>query len=332
MKFEIDSKKKIIKITPEREEDLYIVYLLVDKGDIVRGWTVREYKPEGVKDGERIKIYLGIRVEALEYHKFRGSLRIRGTVVEIQENIEGVKGRRHTLEVQPGREIEIEKKGDLPIDGVLEILNISKTMLPRVLVISVDDEEAAIVFITSIGIEMLYTIQNTTSKKEGSSLFNEYFLEIKKRVEELRTKLKPDRIVIAGPGLIVDYISQFISGEKVHQSSGGVGGVYEFLRSGLYDELKKEMGIEVYEKTLRRLATKSDSVALGPFEVETAAAAGRVDSLLILDTYIKEQPEDAWRIIYMVHRSRGRVYVVNEDTEVGAWLKKVGGISALLRW
>lgn len=50
------------------------------------------------------------------------------------------------------------------------------------------------------------------------------------------------------------------------------------------------MGIEVYEKTLRRLATKSDSVALGPFEVETAAAAGRVDSYLYL-THISKNSQ-----------------------------------------
>lgn len=332
MKYEIDAKKRVVKIVPEREEDLYFIYLLVDVGDVVRGWTVREYRPEGAKEGERIKMFLGIRVEALEYHKFRGSLRIRGTVIEVQEGVEGVKGRRHTLEVVPGRELEIEKRDDVPLEAVTEVLNLAKAILPRVLLISVDDEEATIAYITSIGVEVLYTVANTTSRREGSSLFENYFQEIKKRVEEIRTRYRPDKVVAAGPGIVVERLVTLIPAEKALQNAGGLAGVFEFLRRGLYDELRREMGIEVYERILHRLATSRESVAIGPDEVEIAATSGRVESLLVLDTFIKENPKESWKVISLVYRSRGKVHIVKEETEVGEWLKKVGGVSALLRW
>ncbi|MFN7105406.1 MAG: mRNA surveillance protein Pelota [Pyrobaculum sp.] len=326
MKYEVDARRRVVKITPTREEDLYFIYLLIDPGDTIRGWTVREYRPEGAKEGERVKMFLAIKVEALEYHKFRGSLRIRGTVVDIQEGIEGVKGRRHTFEVTPGREIYIEKREDIPIEAVMEVLNLAKTMLPRVLLVSVDDEEAVVAYITAVGVEILQQIYN---RKNEDSLFEKYLETVCKVVEMYTQRLRPDKVVVAGPGMVIERIRP---GEKVPQSAGGIGGVYEYMRRGLYDELKIEMGVEAYDKFMQRLATDRESVAIGVEETEEAAAAGRVEILLILDTYIKESPEKAWDLINKVHKARGRVYIIREDLEIGKGLTAMGGVAALLRW
>jgi len=328
VKYEVDTRRRIVKVLPEREEDLYFIYLLIDKGDIVRGWTVREYKPEGAKEGERIKMYLAIRVEVLEYHKFRGSLRVRGPVVEAQNGIEGVKGRRHTFDIVPGREVEIEKAGDHPLDVVTEILDMAKSVLPRVLLISIDDEEAAFAYITALGVEVLQILHNT--KKDEGSLFGEFLDIVRKRAEELRQRLRPDRVVVAGPAMIIDDVA--IKGETSPQSSGGLSGVYEFMRQGLYETLKDHMGLETYQKLLHKLATDRDAVAVGFEEVNEVAVAGRVEALLILDVYIKENPEQAWRLISQVHKTRGRIYIIREDTEAGAGLRALGGVAALLRW
>ncbi|MCI4446767.1 MAG: pelota family protein [Pyrobaculum sp.] len=330
MKYDVDVRRRVIKILPEREEDLYFVYLLIDRGDVVRGWTVREYKPDGVKEGERVKMYLAVKVEAVEYHKFRGSLRVRGPVVEVQTGVEGVKGKRHTFDVVPGREIEIEKTGDHPLDGVAEVLNMAKVTLPRILLISIDDEEAAFAYITALGAEILHVFHNM--RKEGENLLEEFVAKVGKYAEEFRQRYRPDIIVLAGPGMIVDYASRYVQGEKSPQSSGGLAGVYEFMRQGLYEKLKDEMGIESYQRLLHKLATNRDAVAIGPEEVGAAASIGRVETLLILDTYIKESPEDAWRLISQVYKTKGRIFILREETEAGAGLKAMGNIAALLRW
>ncbi len=330
MKYEIDAKRRVIRVLPEREEDLYFVYLLIDRGDVVRGWTVREYKPDGVKEGERVKMYLAVKAETLEYHKFRGSLRVRGPVVEVQEGIEGVKGRRHTFDIVPGREVDIEKTGGHPLDAVVEVLNMAKATLPRVLLVSIDDEEAAFAYVTVLGFEVLYVLRNV--QKEDDNLFDEFMASVRKLVEELRQRYRPDKVVLAGPGMIIDHASRYIQGEKSPQSSGGLAGVYEFMRQGLYEALKNEMGVEAYQKFLHRLATNRDAVAIGPEEVDAAASVGRIEALLMLDVYIKEFPERAWQVISQVYRTRGRVYIIREDTEIGAGLRAMGNIVALLRW
>ncbi|MEM1597951.1 MAG: mRNA surveillance protein Pelota [Pyrobaculum sp.] len=329
MKYEVDTKRRVIRVVPEREEDLYFLYLLIDKGDVVRGWTVREYKPEGSKEGERVKMYLAVRVESLEYHKFRGSLRIRGPVVEVQQDVEGVKGRRHTFDVVPGRELEIEKSEDRPLVVVEEILKLAESVLPRILLVSIDDEEAAVAQVTALGFEVLQVLQN---RGKDESLLGQFLQSVQKAVEDARRRLKPDKVVVAGPSMFVDEATRYIQGEKHPQSAGGLAGVYEFIRRGLYDRLKEEMGVAAYEKFIERLSKSRDSVAIGPGEVWEAAVIGRVDWALVLDTYLKESPDEAWRIMAEVYKTRGRIYIVREDTEVGAGLKAMEKIVAVLRW
>ncbi|MEZ0319226.1 MAG: mRNA surveillance protein Pelota [Pyrobaculum sp.] len=329
MKYEVDTKHRVIRVMPEREEDLYFLYLLIDKGDVVRGWTVREYKPEGSKEGERIKMYLAVRVESLEYHKFRGSLRVRGPVVEVQQDVEGVKGRRHTFDVVPGRELEIEKSEDRYLVVVEEILNMAKSVLPRILLVSIDDEEAAVAQITALGFEVLQILQN---REKDESLLSQFLQTVQKAVEDAKRRLKPDKVVIASPSILIDEVAHYIQGEKHPQNAGGLAGVYEFIRRGLYDKLKEEMGIAAYEKFIEKLSKNRDSVAIGPVEVWEAATAGRVDSLLVLDTYIKESPEESWKIMAEVYKTRGRIYIIREDTEVGIGLKAMEKIVAILRW
>jgi len=332
VKFELDEKRRVVRIVPEREEDLYFIYLLIDRGDIVRGWTVREYKPEGAKEGERVKMYLGISVEKIEYHKFRSSLRVRGTVVEVQEEVEGVKGRRHTFEIVPGREVVVEKRRG-SVEVVKRILDMANVALPRILLVSIDDEEAALAYISALGAEIMYTVPNQVNRgKRGESLLEDFFKSVNTLVEEVKRLRKIDRVVLAGPGMVVDQAGRYIRGERVVQSSGGVAGVYEFLRSGLYDKLKEELGLEAYSRLQKMLASQRDLVALGVEEVKEAVSIGRAETVLILDTYMKEKPDEAWEILSQVYNTGGKVYIVREDTEVGAAIRAMGNIVALLRW
>jgi cell division protein pelota len=184
---------------------------------VVRGWTVREYKPEGAKEGERVKVYLAVRVEALEYHKFRGSLRVRGTVVEVGGDLEGVKGRRHTFDVLPGREIEIAKPESYPMELVDEVAKLASVALPRILLASIDGDEAAVAHITALGVELLGVLENRRPKEAGSDSEEEalgpFFREVAKAVDQYRVRLRPDRVVLAGPQLYVEMAARYIKGD-----------------------------------------------------------------------------------------------------------------------
>lgn len=334
MRYEIDERRRLLRAIPEREEDLYFLYLLIDRGDVIRGWTVREVRPEGAKRGERVKLYLGVRAESLEYHKFRGTLRVRGVVVEVSGDFEGVRGRWHTIEIAPGREVEIVKAGEWPLGAVLETLEVARVSLPRVLLVSVDDEEAAVAYITSLGLEIAQLIYNRARGGGGDMVLGaEYVSAIRQAVEELRRRRGPDRVIVAGPAMVAEYVARHVPGAAaVPQGSGGAAGVYEFIRSGAYERLKDALGLSAYERLIRTLATARELVAVGIDEVREAASSGRVETLLVLDEYLKESPESAWSVMLQVHRTGGRVRILRGDSEAGAGLRAMGFMAALLRW
>ncbi|MEL9991464.1 MAG: mRNA surveillance protein Pelota [Thermoproteus sp.] len=335
MRLSADRRRRTVQVLPEREEDLYFVYLLVDRGDLVRGWTVRDYRPEGAKESERVKVFLGLRVEALEYHRFRGSLRIRGVVVEA-EGLEGVKGRRHTFDVLPGREIEVVKPDSYPMELIDEIAKLASASLPRLLLVSVDGDEAAVAHITALGVEVLGVLENRRPRGVEADSEEEalgpFFREVAKAVEQYRVRLKPDRVVLAGPQLYIEMASSYIKGDLAPQSSGGLAGVYEFQRGEGFERYREALGAEAVGEVLRLAADKPELVAVGLEAVRDAAAQGRVRLLVVLDEALKEMAAECAEVLRLVYSTRGAIRIVPAEGEAGSMLRAMGGCAAVLRY
>lgn len=121
----------------EVDEDLYVAYLLIDPGDLLYGWTVREFRGREGSRGERVRVYVGLRVEALEYHAFRGTLRVRGVIVEVPEWFEGARGSHHTMELMKGLEYRLVKPGGIDREFVDKILEAFSGASASVLLVSV---------------------------------------------------------------------------------------------------------------------------------------------------------------------------------------------------
>nr|KJR73904.1 MAG: mRNA surveillance protein Pelota [Thermoproteus sp. AZ2] len=334
MRLEVDRRKRTIRALPERDEDLYFLYLLISPGDILRGWTVREIKPEGAKEGVRRKVFLAIRVEQLEFHRFRGSLRVRGVVVEGEA--EGVKGRRHTFDVAPGREVELVKPEEYPMELVDEVAKMASLSLPRLLLVSIDGDEAAIAHVTALGVEVLATLERgggrAAEAESQEELLGPFLREVAKAVEQYRLRLRPDRVVVAGPQLYVEMALAYIKGDAVPQSSGGLAGVYEFQRGGLFEEYRKAMGAEVLERALRLAAERPELVAVGVEAVKEAAAQGRVEAAVVADEALKENASEFAEVLRLIYAARGSVKIAPAEGEAGQMLMAMGGVVAVLRY
>jgi protein pelota len=334
VRLSVDRRRRLISVLPEREEDLYFVYLLVDRGDVVRGWTVREYRPEGAKEGERIKVYLAVRIEALEYHKFRGSLRVRGTVVEVGGDLEGVKGRRHTFDILPGREIEIEKPDSYPMELVDEVARLASAALPKILLVSIDGDEAAVAHITALGVELLAVLENRRPKDAGSDSEEEalgpFFREVAKAVEQYRLRLRPDRLVLAGPQLYIEIAAQYIKGDLAPQSAGGLAGVYEFQRGGHFERYREALGSEAVSEILKLASERPELVAVGLDSVREAASQGRVRTFVVVDEALKERAEEYAEVLRLVFSTRGSTRIVPAESEAGQMLSAMVGCAAVL--
>ncbi|MFB6470647.1 MAG: hypothetical protein TU36_005380 [Vulcanisaeta sp. AZ3] len=149
----------------EGDDDLYVVYLIVDRGDLLYGWTVREFRGSSGERGERVRVYVGLRVESLEFHAFRGSLRIGGVLVDVPEWFEGAKGSHHTMELMRGLEYRLVKSGGVDRELIGRILELFSGASVRVLLVSVSMEEVSVALIRRFGVEVLGSVSVSVGGK-----------------------------------------------------------------------------------------------------------------------------------------------------------------------
>ena len=89
-----DLKHNILLITPENLTDLYIVSQIINEKDQVYAFTTRRVRTPGKESregdkGERIKVYLGIKVLEVEYQDSAVDqrLRIKGKIISGPEDV-----------------------------------------------------------------------------------------------------------------------------------------------------------------------------------------------------------------------------------------------------
>ena len=319
----------MLRVRAEREEDLYYLYLLIDRGDLVRAWTTREYRPEGAKRSERIRVRLGVRVEALEFHRFRRSLRVRGVVVEAPEDLEGVRGRHHSIDVQVGAEVEVVKPVDYPRQLIDELVELARRSSARALLVAVDTDEAAMAWVDQFGVEVVSTLSRGAV---GDDAPIRRFLEaVAGKVRQMGAR----RLIVAAPSPILDEARRvFGQAEYVPIGSGGLPGVYEFQRTAT--EVLARLGLAEAASLVNRLmelAAKSPGrLALGFEAVERAVEVGAAEVVLVVDEVFKERAEEFRRLARSVYGVGARLIFVPETTDAANVLRGLGGVAAILRY
>ncbi len=327
---EQDLKRGIVKILVQGKEDCWHIYNVVEKGDYISALTYRSRKGESdrirSKKEEKERVYLKIQVEDKEFQKFTDRLRIRGRIVEGVEEI----GAYHTISVEPGMEIKIEKEWK---EWQLERLKEATKKHPKLIILAMDDEMATIAKIHEYGVEEVATIYSNRSGKMFGNGDNkkEYFGQILSKIKNLNLPL-----VIVGPGFEKDAFVEFARGELKNYfvdsaSHAGMAGVHEALRRGVIEKVIKENRVakemRMVEEIMERIA-KNEKVAYGKEEVKKAIEMGAVEKLLILNSLVMEEEE----LIRKAEEMGASVEIINEWHEGGRRLASLGGIAAFLRY
>jgi len=94
-----DLNHQEIKLMPENLDDIWHLYNIIQKNDLVRALTYRtdEQSTDKIRSKKSTKkrIKLDIRVEEVKFHEFSDRLRIHGIIEEGPQD----KGSYHTLNV-----------------------------------------------------------------------------------------------------------------------------------------------------------------------------------------------------------------------------------------
>ncbi len=352
---QMNLKKGIVKVVPENLDDLWHLYNIILRNDEVKSKTSRQTKVEDQyarpKKGERVSVFLGLKVEKVVWDKILNRLRVQGIVCEAPEEI-NVKGSRHTLNVTVHRPLTIIKPRWLKHD-VDRLEKAGKPMVAPLIVTSIDDEEFCVAILRQYGIdaknEGKTRLPGKLEAEERTKALQAFFKEALKSLRDLWKSLRSP-IVIIGPGFIKTDFARYVESEAQDVAkaiidvkgvnSAGLAGINEALRSGVFTKALKHVRIaketEVMEEVLARLGKGRQDVTYGFAEVKKAGAYGAIANLLVADAALRESTDEERRalenLMKRAEEKGGQVTVISTEHEAGIKLLSLGGVAALLRF
>jgi protein pelota len=336
-----DRKAGEIKFQIETLDDLWHLYNIINKEDIVISLTYRrdESKTDKIRAerAEKKRMVLGIQVEKVEFHESESRLRVHGVIVEGPQDL----GAYHTLNLAEGDVLTV-RKADWPPSTLERVRrSVEDARKPKLLFVALENDEAVIAVARQFGIQELARIYAPSAgkmyeQKEGA----DYYQDVLDKVKQAAEPGIP--IVVLGPGFAKEALVSlgkekepelFKNAFVYHTGQAGMPGIHELMKEGLGAEVIKgsraAVETSVVEAVLTEIA-KDGMVAYGPADVQRAVNMGAVDTLIVLDIVIRQSNVEP--LMAQVESARGKVVVVSERFEAGKKLEAIGGIAALLRY
>ncbi|OYT40691.1 MAG: mRNA surveillance protein pelota [Desulfurococcales archaeon ex4484_58] len=345
---EKDLKRGYVKLLPETEEDLWILYNIITPGDLINAKTTRDVKFRESGSSRRVPMSLTIRVERLEFQPFTDRLRIRGVVVEGPEEF-GVKGKHHTVNITPGKPLTICK--DQWPSFILSELEKAGLRRERLIIVVLDYDEACIALLSEQGIKILgeYNsgLPGKNEPEKFTSLLNDYLTKISNETVGFIEKHGVKIVVIASPGdlarKIADNVKSRSKGLDIIVDSvsiGGCNGVNEVLKRDSVKRALREISIiharDCLEEFKKYLVKNPLLIAYGLDEVEYAVRSNAVEKLVIATDYLRTYDESMRKRVYNLlneaSRRRAEIIIVPRGNDVYIELMGFGGIIAILRY
>ncbi len=348
-------KKGFVKVVPKTLDDLWHLYNIIYKGDLIYARTTREVKMDvdysRPQKGKRVSTFLSIGVEDVMWDRSLNRLRVHGRIRDAPENIAG-RGSHHTLNIQVNRPLTIVK--DRWLKHHIDRLERAEHFeVPPIIVVSIDSEEFCIALIRQYGLDIKAGGKAELPRKheaeKRADALQRFFKEVLDTLREIWKSHKCS-IVIIGVGFVKTQFFKYLKNETsdIAQSltdlksvnSSGVAGIEEALRSGILEKTLKNLRIaeeaKLVEEILERLGKENTRVAYGSVQTKAANSLGAIEKLLVLDFTIRdasnEERLELEGLMIDVERKKGSVMIVSVEHEAGQKLLALGGVAALLRF
>ncbi len=328
-----------VKVMLETDEDVWHLYNILEIGDLVTASTTRREEKSADKlraeRSEKKRMTLGIRVEKIEFSEEDVRLRVLGTIETGPQDI----GQHHTLIFEIGENLTITKPKwrNSQLDRLDRAVKESRA--PKILFVSLDQDDATIAVMRQFGLKEVATIRSMRSGKQYSdgSKTDNYHEEIASKISGITSENMP--LVLLGPGFEKESLAEYLKSKGFkgihihHTGQSGMAGVNELIKMGMGASILRESSVGIEMEAIERLMAeigKNGLATYGPNEVASAANAGAVETLLILDSKIREQDLDD--LIRTVESQQGNVIIVSGQHDAGRELSALGGMGAILRY
>ena len=334
---EFDEKRQLIRIHVETEDDLWVLHLILEKGDTVIAKSTRDV---GLgKESRRIAMIITLKIDHTEFQEFTNRLRIHGIIEDAPERY-GIKGAHHTINLDSGDEIVIIKQhwSKYAIDRLYKQAN----RRGNILLALVDFDEYLIAIPYQQGIKIL-SEKSLRSITEDEGIIEQNAEEVAKEIDTYAQQYSPYAILIAGPGFFKEIVSKKISTKiRVYidsVSSASRSGLNEILRRDIIDKIISDYeiskGVRYMERAMELLAKQHNLVTYGVEQVKIASQLGSVETVLVVEDLLIGNEEERLKIeqiLEEIENKKGEVIIVPKESPIYYQLKSLTGILAILRF
>ncbi len=344
---ERDIRHGVVTVVPETPDDLWVLYNIIRPGDTVVARTLRDVRVEGAKESRRIPITVKLLVKRTEFQPFTTRLRIGGIVLDAPDKY-GIKGKHHTINVEPGTRLTIIKEWRR---YELERLEKAVERKGMIILVALDYDEAAVGVLSGQGVKIVASLASGFSGKQypgGQRVLQDYYREVTDIVTRVLRETGARIIVVAGPGFakerLYDVLKERLRGEANiimdSVSMGGEHGIRELLHRDTIKQALKEYEVMQAEAVLgvfrKMLITSPDRVAYGLDDVEYCVGMNAVEKVLVAETLLHSDDEETRRRVEKVleeaDRRGAEIIIAPSKSDVEYELLGFAGIVAILRY
>jgi len=339
-------KHGLATVKAENLDDLWYLSQLIEPGDVVSGKTERKIR---IGDNEQRKteavkkhVFIKLKVEKIEFHKYSNILRVSGTIMEGPEDV--AKGAHHTFNVEEQTIITIEKERWLNFQ-VEKLEEAAKARPLKILVLAFDREEAYFAMLNNQGYEVLSKMKGDVAKKESpEKTAGNFYKELSQQLEEYNKRYGLRNIIIASPSFWKEYLMKEVSDELKKKITLATCSV---VNETAIDEIVKRPELKTVlekDKTAKEIklidellqAISKEEAAYGMKEVDEQVSNSNVKDLLVSDNFIHEKREENIyaeldALMKKADSVKGSIHLISSE-EASKKLDGLGGIACILRW
>jgi protein pelota len=336
-----DRRTGEMKLKVQTLDDLWHLYNIIEKGDLVFALTTRreETRTDAIRAerGEKKRMRLGIRVEDVEFAEFSDWLRVHGVIEEGSQDL----GSYHTLNISLDDDLSIVKTWTR---HQLELVDRAERSAERPLVtmLAIDDDEGTVAQMREYGVRHVATIPSRKSGKQYSSKEEReprYFDEL---LQAVKGSMESSALILLGPGFAKERLLEygrehapdlFSNCQVVSTGQSGMAGVQEVLKRGIGSRLLEESRVALETRLVERLfeeIAKDGLFVYGHEETLAALQAGAVETLLVTSKAARERRYE--HLLELAEQTSSHVTIVSEVHDAGKRLEILGGVGAILRY
>ncbi|MBN2459397.1 mRNA surveillance protein pelota [Candidatus Woesearchaeota archaeon] len=339
-------KQGEITVKINNAEDLWSLNQLIETDDMIKGKTERKIKigneDERKQSVVRKTVYLEIKAEKVEFHKYSDNLRVNGVIISGPDDVP--RGSYHTFNVEPGSIVTIVKQ-EWPGYQLEKLKEATESIATKILLVMMDREEAIFMLLKSQGGEKLSSLKGNVAKKglDGSEK-KDFYQEIIEQMKEYDERFELQNIIVASPSFWKEYLMKSMPDELKKKitlatcSDVGEAAVKEVLqRPELMRVLEHDRAAKeslLVEEILK--AISKDEACYGLADCKEKSGIGAVKELIVSYEFMQKARQEGKHrelegIMRLVERMSGKVHILSTE-EAEKKLLGLGGIAGILRW